>query len=226
MFRSWVDQLPEWVELRAVRLPGRPGRHREPLFTDVDLAVEALLAGLGTELAGRYAFIGHSMGAMLAYRMTLALRQRNAVLPLLLAVASWPPSGASPEVMPEPTDSDAAFAADLRRLGGVPDELLANPAMTKLFLPVLRADFRLCRSYVYRPAAPLGMPVIALGGDTDTVTPPETLASWRHEASDFRGLHLFPGGHFFIADHVPQLTDLIVQAACSADRPSDPARER
>lgn len=213
MFRSLADHLPEWAELRAVRLPGRPGRHREPPFTDIDLAVDALLAGLGTELVGHYGFVGHSMGAMLAYRMTLALHQRNAVLPLVLAVASWPPYGASPEVMPDPADGDAEFTADLRRLGGVPDELLADPAMTKLALPVLRADFRLCRSYVYRPAAPLSMPVVALGGDADRVTPARALAAWRDVASDFRGLHLFPGGHFFLTDHVREVAGLVMGAA-------------
>jgi medium-chain acyl-[acyl-carrier-protein] hydrolase len=164
------------------------------------------------------------MGAMLAYRTTLALRQRGAPLPQALAVASWPPQGASQRVMPDPASSDTVFTADLRRLGGVPDELLDDPSMTKLALPILRADFRLCRSYVYRPAPPLRMPVIALGGDTDLVTPAETLATWREEAADFRGLHLFPGGHFFLAEHAAEVADLVIQTACSPGRPRAAAR--
>jgi surfactin synthase thioesterase subunit len=166
------------------------------------------------------------MGAMLAYRMTLALRQRGAALPQVLVAASWPPRGASRRVMPDPTHNDAAFTADLRRLGGIPDELLDDPSMTKFALPLLRADFRLCLSYVYRPAPPLSMPVIALCGDADKVTPAETLATWREEALDFRGLHLFPGGHLFLVDHVAEVADLVIRAACLPDWRRERAREQ
>ena len=223
MFRAWAAHVPEWVEVRAVWLPGRPGRHREPPFTDVGQAVDALLDGLGPELTDRYALVGHSMGAMLAYRMTQALRERGGRLPGALAVASWPPRGASRRVMPDPAGSDEAFTADLRRLGGIPDELLDDPVMTKVTLPLLRADFQLCRSYAYRPAAPLSMPLIALGGVADTVTPPETLATWREEAADFRGLNLFPGGHFFLADHVPEVVGLVIQAVRASHEPREGA---
>ncbi|MFD9889695.1 thioesterase II family protein [Amycolatopsis sp. NPDC059027] len=212
MFRPWIDHLPQGIELRAVRLPGRPGRHKETPLTDIDSAVEALLDGLQPELAGPYGFVGHSMGALLAYGMTLALRRQGSSLPRILAIASFPPHGASPQVMPDPEDDDRAFIADLRRLGGVPGELLADPPMLARALPTLRADFSVCRSYVYRPVPPLPVPVIAFSGDADRVTPAETLKPWHDETTDFRGLHLFPGGHFFLFDHVPALADLVVRA--------------
>ena len=212
MFRDWAALLPPWIELRAVRLPGRPGRHREAPFTHVDPAVDALLTGLGPALTGAYAFVGHSMGAMLAYRLTLALRSRGLPLPQVFAAASWPPRGAPNHIMPDPADGDATFTAALRTLGGIPDELLADASMLRLALPLLRADFALCRSYSYHPAAPLPMPVIAFGGDSDQVTPPATVATWAGEAADYRGLHLFPGGHFFLNDHAAAVADLVVRA--------------
>ncbi|HZG07184.1 MAG TPA: alpha/beta fold hydrolase [Streptomyces sp.] len=209
MFRTWADRLPGWIELRAVRLPGRQGRHREPAFTDADEATRALLDGLGPELDRPYAFFGHSMGALLAFRMVRELERTGGPLPRLLAAASWPPRGAAPSVMPDPADGDDAFAADLRRLGGIPGDLLDDPEMLRFTLPLLRADFSLCRSYVYRPAAPLGLPVLAVGGEDDAVTPPDTLATWEGETRDFLGLHLFPGGHFFLHEHVEELTGLV-----------------
>lgn len=220
MFRSWAAHLPDSVALRAVRLPGRPGRHREVPFTDVDEAIAALLAGLVPELTRPFAFVGHSMGAMLAYRLTAALWQRGAVLPRVLAVASWPPNGAAPEVMPDPTDDDETFTAALRRLDGIPQELLDSPPMLRLALPLLRADFLLCRGYTYRPSPPMPVPLIAFGGSADAVTPPGTLAAWCHESTDFRGLHLRAGEHFFLNDHIPALTELIVLAALEPAAPS------
>src|SRR4051794_35791452 len=115
-FRGWSEFLPPWIELRAVRLPGRQGRHREAAFTDADQAVKALLDGLADGLTGDYAFFGHSMGALLAYRMTRELTAVQVRLPRLLAVASWPPQGAPASSMPDPADSDPDFAASCRRL--------------------------------------------------------------------------------------------------------------
>lgn len=209
MFRRWAALLPPWVELRAVRLPGRQGRHREPSFTDCDAAAETLVAALAEPLAaeppGGYAIFGHSMGALLGYLM-IRLRQRAGLpLPALFAVASWPVAGAASEVMPDPDDTDEGFCDTLRTLGGVPPEMLADPEVLALTLPTLRADFRLCRSYRYRPAAPLPIPVAVFGGVEDRVTPPDGLARWQPHSTDFRGLRLFEGGHFFFQDQPAEL---------------------
>lgn len=226
MFRTWAGLLPGWIELRAVRLPGRQGRHREPAFTQADQAVDALLDGLGADLTGDYAFFGHSMGALLGYRMTRELVRTGARAPRLLAVASWPPRGAPSSSMPDPADPDAEFAGAVRGLGGVPDELLDDPAMLRGTLPLLRADFALCRSYSYAPGPRLGPPVVAMGGAGDRVIPPDLMETWRAEAADFRGLHLYAGGHFFLRDHEAELTRLIARTAEAAAASPLPSADR
>lgn len=214
MFRSWARLLPPWVELRAVRLPGRQGRHREPSFTDCDQAAQALAEALSEPLAaeppGGYAIFGHSMGALLGY-LLIRLRERAAAPPpALFAVASWPVTGAATEVMPDPDDTDQGFAAALRTLGGVPPEMLTDPDALAMTLPTLRADFRLCRSYRYRAQAPLSCPVAVFGGVADRVTPPDGLAEWKRHSTDFRGLRLFDGGHFFFQDRPDELVSAVV----------------
>jgi len=215
-FRGWPELLPPWIEVRAVRLPGRPGRHREAAFTDADQAVKGLLDGLAEELTGDYAFFGHSMGALLAYRMTRELLASKATLPRLLAGASWPPQGAPTSSMPDPADDDADFAASCRRLGGVPDEMFDDPAILGLTLPLLRADFALCHSYTYDPAPPLPLPVVALNGSEDSVIPPHLMTTWQEQSEDFRGLRLYPGGHFFVHDHAQEVTALLTELLAPA----------
>jgi surfactin synthase thioesterase subunit len=205
------------VELRAVRLPGRLGRHREAAFTDCDEAVRGLAASLGQELAaeqaaGRaarpvpYALFGHSMGALLSYRLTRLLQHQGSLPPALLACASWPVRGVPRETMPDPSDPDDRFIPALQGMGGVPAEVLDDPDTRALTLPAVRADFRLCRSYVFRPESPLSVPVAVFGGADDTVASPASLTEWQHHAADYLGLRLFPGGHFFLRDQVPALS--------------------
>ncbi|MGV9601409.1 thioesterase II family protein [Streptosporangium sandarakinum] len=235
MFRPWARHLPPWVELRAVRLPGRPGRHRQAPFTDCEEAARWLADALAESSAGSsadssvgssagsragdpaagavpYAVFGHSMGALLGYRLTRALLRDGAPPPALLALAAWPVRGAAAALTPDPADSDDRFAATLRSLGGLPPEMADDPDALALTLPVARADFTLCRSYVYRAEPPLPVPVTVFGGTADAVAPPGELAEWRAHTRDFLGLRLFEGGHFFPREHLPELA-----AALTAD---------
>jgi surfactin synthase thioesterase subunit len=208
-FRRWADHLPPWIELRAVQMPGRLGRHRQDAFTTCDEAVESLAESLAQEAAthpAHFVLFGHSMGAMLCYRLTRLLLSRNCPLPALLAIASWPVDGIPRANMPDPADLDDQFAASVRTIGGMPPETLDDPEIRALTLPVLRADFRLCRSYVYRPEPPLPVPAVVFGGADDRIATPESLAGWEHHTEEFRGLELFEGDHFFLREHVPVLT--------------------
>lgn len=201
-FRSWGRHLPPWVELRAVTLPGRPGRHREPAHTDCDTAARALAAEVA-EQDVPYAVFGHSMGAMLGYRMVRELESAGGRLPELLAVAAWPVRGAAAQ--PDPHADDERFVAALHELGGLPDEIVGDPGALALTLPVARADFTLCRSYSYREEPPLTVPVVAFCGTRDPVAPPQSMAEWRQHTTDFRGLRVLDGDHFFVRDHVAEL---------------------
>ncbi|MFJ4100274.1 thioesterase II family protein [Amycolatopsis japonica] len=208
-YRPWMPFVPDWVELRAVRLPGRQARHREPAFEDCETAAQAVAEWLSAE-EGPYALFGHSMGAMLAYRATRILQAEGAALPALLAAASWPVHGVPHVTMPDPDDDDDAFCAKAAGLAGPATDLLDDPDVRALVLPVMRADFRLCRSYVYREEAPLPVPVSVFGGDDDPVTPAETLSDWKEHGEPVLGPRLFRGGHFFLQEHVGDLTAAVM----------------
>ncbi|WP_052422538.1 thioesterase II family protein [Nonomuraea candida] len=201
-FRPWTRHLPPWIELRAVTLPGRPGRHREPAHTDCDTAARALAAELAEQRVP-YAIFGHSMGAMLGYRAVRELWSAGGPLPELLAIAAWPVRGALSR--PDPRADDAGFAAWLRALGGLPDEIADDPGALARTLPVARADFTLCASYAYRAEPPLPVPVAAFCGTRDPVAPEHSMTEWAAHTTDFRGLRTFDGDHFFVRERVPEL---------------------
>src|SRR5262245_59846619 len=65
VFRGWQEALP-FAQVCPVQLPGRETRLGEAPFTRPEPLVQALAEGLRPALAGPFAFLGHSMGAMLA----------------------------------------------------------------------------------------------------------------------------------------------------------------
>lgn len=221
MFRPWADWLPPEIELRAIKLPGRHARHPRPAFADFDTAGAELAEALGPELEPPYALFGHSMGALIAYRMIRALGPRGFAPPSLYVVASCLVHGIPVDRLPDPDQSDERFIDTLRQLGGMTPEALADPEVLAFTLPVLRADFRLCRSYIYRTGeSPLRVPLRVFGGATDTVTPLEQLATWREHTRHFLGMRSFPGDHFFLRDEVGGVVGAVVDDITALSRQS------
>src|SRR5262245_23912241 len=85
IYHGWGAQLPDEVELRAVRLPGRGRRRSEPLITEMSVLVDALLGVIEKEQ--RYGFFGHSLGGRIAFELTRALARRALPLPAKLWIS-------------------------------------------------------------------------------------------------------------------------------------------
>ena len=60
-----------------VQLPGRGSRVREAPLADVPTLVEEIIKALLPFLNCDFAFFGHSMGALIAFELSRALRDRG-----------------------------------------------------------------------------------------------------------------------------------------------------
>lgn len=203
VYSRWRRKLPAWLQVRPVELPGRGARLGETPFTDMQ-ALARQLAGEQRLAAGApYALLGHSLGALVAFELAHELQALGCPPPVaLFACGTAAPTrredydGAN---WREPK-SDAELLAELRKLGGTPEEVLANEELMSLTLPVVRADFLLCGRYAYRQRTPLRCPLHVLGGQSDRANA-EQLQAWGNETQGPFSLDMFPGGHFFIHEH-------------------------
>lgn len=203
-YRQWSGTLADTTAVVAVRLPGRETRVGEPVFETMEQLVPALGAALAPHLRGRpYALFGHSMGAGIGFELTHWLRDRGVRLPqaLIVSAARAPQYRLGWNPGPEPTDEE--LWEQLQRMQGIPPELLSNPDLRSLVLPVIRADARLYRRYVYTPRPPLDVPILAYGGSADPNVRPEHLDRWREETASAFGCREFPGGHFYFQSDTP-----------------------
>jgi surfactin synthase thioesterase subunit len=209
LFLRWRRSLPPWIEPRAVELPGRGRRLREPPALTMTRLVETLLPAFEALPPRSFAFFGHSMGAALAFELCVALHARGRALPLVLFASSAPaPCTRSRALLPDVGDSDEALRQALRRMGGTPESVLADAELMELVLPVLRADFQLCASYRPSSAPPLPCPIHAFSGREDSVTELEVDAWRQHTASSF-GRDVLPGNHFYLHAQEARLTALV-----------------
>jgi len=198
-FRAWSAALPDEVEICPIELAGRGSRFEEAPYRDLDRLVRDLAEELRPLLNTPTAIFGHSMGALLAYRLTLYLRDAKLPGPVQLFVSGrraphLPRAGADLHELPDPE-----LIAYLRTLNGIPEAVFESRQLLSTILPVLRADLELIAGYTHRPEALLDCPVCAFAGVRDPSTTIDEVAAWREQAlpSGF-SLYLVPGDHFFL----------------------------
>jgi surfactin synthase thioesterase subunit len=184
--------------------------------------MEPLLAELVSTLdftSAPFAFFGHSLGAMVVFALTRELRRQTKRLPILLAVSGYPAPQLHrdrPHVAHLPHDE---FVATLREHFDVTPQLLDDPVMAEMALPILRADLAVVETYVYREEPPLDLPLAAFGGIGDPEASEEQIRAWQAQSTRPVRVRMFPGGHFFVNSE----RDVVVAELAAALRGVMPA---
>ena len=217
-FKDWVDATPEHIELCVVQLPGREERLGEPLMTNMAALVDALTHEIVASTDRPFAFLGHSMGAIVSYEVACQLRAKGATQPQHLFVSAR----AAPhlEGKDEPLRSlvNNQFIERLHQTyGAVPEAIRNSAELQNVFLPILRADVELLETHTDIAPDPLECPISALGGASDPAISATMLAGWRERTSAKFVQHEFPGDHFYIHAERDAVMAAIVDAL-SADR--------
>lgn len=205
IYGRWPQSLPTFLDVCAVQLPGRGGRLREKPFSNLTDLVPAAAEGLLPYMDRPFAFFGHSMGALVAFELARHLRKTGVErMPaqLFLSGCRAPQLVSTNDIISNLPDQE--FIAEIRRLNGTPAEVLDNPELMQLLLPLLRADCAITETYSYQDEPPLDCPLTIFGGAEDEDVRSESLSAWRgHTAAAF-SLRILPGDHFFL--HTSQAT--------------------
>jgi medium-chain acyl-[acyl-carrier-protein] hydrolase len=146
-----------------------------------------------------FGFFGHSLGGLVAFELSRQMQRQNLPQPQILFVSACGAPHLSDPHPPIHGCSDFEFLKSLQELNGIPAELLRQPEVMQLLLPILRADFEALESYEYSPdSSLLHIPIVALAGLEDPRVSLERVQGWAlHTDAGFTP-HYFDGDHFFI----------------------------
>ncbi len=198
VYRRWCPAACSDVQLCAAQLPGREERLGEPAISRLSDLVPRLVEAVAPYCDGVYAFFGHSMGALIAFELTRALRRAGAPLPAHLFISGRAAPHLPPRRRPLHALPEAEFLIELQRLQGTPRAVLDCPELIKLMIPTLRADFAVCETYQYTGEDPLDVPISAFGGVQDPEANEAELRAWGQHTLSFTQLRMFAGDHFFL----------------------------
>jgi medium-chain acyl-[acyl-carrier-protein] hydrolase len=188
-FEKWIPYLPEGIELHAFPYP-----QSGPAVGDVDVYVRAVIAAIVRRSDMPYAIVGHSLGSMIAWRVTAALAEQGVPVPMLLIASGCP----APSVYETFINRYTAKS---------PEELLAAISGTSIspreiprdLVEMFARDIRLAVKppLVERPPC---VPILAIVGSADSLIRPDHLEGWRYATSANAEIEIFPGDHHYWFD--------------------------
>ncbi|WBC06442.1 alpha/beta fold hydrolase [Micromonospora sp. WMMA1976] len=195
-YARWTDP-DERVEIWGLRYPGRGARHKERPFRRLSHLVTALLDEV--EFEPPFALFGHSMGALVAYELTRALRSAGRAEPTSLWLSACPAPHLPRSEIPihRLTDSELIHVL-ARRYGTIPQEVLRDPELAGLIVPYLRSDHEIVETYVHHPGDPVRSDTHLCYGTDDVMIPEERLTPWLAVVTTPPTHHAFSGGHFYL----------------------------
>lgn len=204
--------LPRHIACHFLEYAGHGGRNREPFSESMEALVDDLYGIMAPLTGTTYSIYGHSMGATVACLLARKIRQEGKPMPQQVIVSGTDGPSVPPRTAPKHLMPRDEFLEAIRKLGGLPDEILEDQELLEYFEPVLRADFRVIEEFTYQPAERLNIPFTVVTGDEEDM-PDEDILQWQRETSLPIRLFKLPGNHFFIYEQGRELAYIIGRAA-------------
>ena len=197
-FKDWAEELPDDVELIILQAPGRAERIKEQPYTSMAELIQELMQDTSIYSEKPAIFFGHSMGAWVAAELCWQLQKQGINAPLHFIISGSLPLCFSrfPPYVHQMDDDD--LTAELRVLGGTPEDILNDRAFMQHFFPAIRGDFQIFETHRNQHHNTLHVDISIWAGLDDPRVPASLTHCWDLISSGAISERFFAGGHMFI----------------------------
>lgn len=208
IYIPWLKLLDTDIELIAIQLPGRSERIHEVPIDNMGEITNGILDDLQNLEYVPFAFFGHSMGARIAYALSLKMQTLGSRLPdrLILSANGAPGINRKPKTLH--TLPDDELIAELRLMDGTSKELLENEELMSFILPMLKADFKVASQSIETDSK-LPCTASVIHGTEDFEVNYHELEAWGERFKKALDIHLVAGDHFFINKNTETLLSIV-----------------
>lgn len=210
----WKKYLSAEIELLPIDLPGRGRRAQEKPCDVLDDLLDDISEQIIRQLRENdsYAIYGHSVGAMLAYETYYRIKEKSNHEPCHMFFSGRK----APQNMEKRSQNyllpDEEFLKVIYMYGNNSRRAMENPSLRKMFMPILRADFKIGETYIYKDKdykIPCNTTVI--NGSQDMSVADADMNEWKNCTDKSCNIKKVLGGHFFILDNCVHVANIINQ---------------
>ncbi len=209
VYKKWMPYSSNFVEIHPVELAGRGNRYNESFYEQFSDAVnDAFNLIKGYLNQSPYALFGHSMGSTMVYELYYKIMEHHLTGPIhIFFSGSKPPytrvSNCLIHKLP-----DHEFIEEILKLGGTPREVFENEELFDIFIPILRADYKILENYkYYEKDKKINCPITVLNSESDISM--DEMGNWKYHTDLHCNFYHFDGGHFFINENFKQIARMI-----------------
>lgn len=209
------EYLDKDIEFIALELPGRGNRYKEKLLKTKAEAIEDYYHQIKKiRNSNPYLIYGHSMGAIISLSVVAKL-EKDGDFPIHLIVTGNPGPGIRKEnAIIRYNLEDNYFKEELKKLGGVPLEVLENQELYEYFSPIMRADFECVEKFCFsEEGLKIETPIHAIMGSEENTN--NMIQNWKNFTNSMFGFEILNGNHFFILSNAQQISNKITTLCLS-----------
>lgn len=210
-FYPWINKIPSFIELMAVELPGRGRNMSQPLLTNVHDITALMIEEIKYYLDKPFIFFGHSVGSLICFELTKAMREQNLQLPMHLILSG----SMAPRTLHKRRHichfDNAAFSEELKIYNGIPQEVQNEPSLMEMFLPIIKADMSIIENYNYSQNKPLDCNITTITGADDPTVPIKDVKAWESHTSLSCNHYTLDGDHFFVKTALQEVINILLQ---------------
>jgi acyl transferase domain-containing protein/surfactin synthase thioesterase subunit len=232
VYRNWAQFIDPTIEVVAIEPPGRLGRITETPITDMTGFVEELVSEMGELLDRPFAFFGHCLGTLTMYETARRLIQTTTLRPdHLFASGGRPPDRITDQgqfeervmhdllrlaefriSLPAYAQPEDVFAELIRHFNiQATEQLLSDPELRRLMLPVIRAEFQMATNYKFVREPPLEIPITCFAAKGDPYVSRKHALGWGRFTNSRLQVHIREGAHFAVVDDMAFIHGVINQ---------------
>lgn len=212
VYYKWKRQLHPSIILCPLELAGRGRRMREAFYETVSQAADDISDMIISQLAPgeEYAIYGHSMGSLLAYETYYALKAKGIHDPNHIFFSGRKAPHDELEKSEYYKLPEKEFLNVVFHYGGNTRELLQSRELLDLFVPILRADFKIAEIYEYAAhEEKISCDVTVVNGRNDPSISRTDILMWSQLVDGYCQYRWINGEHFFISENVDATVHLI-----------------
>lgn len=198
IYNKWKKFFASSIDIIPVELAGRGRRINEPHYNDFQDAVNDIYSKIKDLLDLPYAFFGHSLGSVLAYEVTKKIISCGHSQPFHIFFSGrYPPHIKKEKNIHDMPKDD--LVNEILRLGGTSPEISKDEGLLRIFLPILRSDYRILENYRHASNGDIfTFDISTLNGKEDNDISPSEVEAWKEYTSGNCSIYYFEGGHFYL----------------------------